>query len=281
MATKCGGGSLSFIYSLLSMASTFLYFILLMDLAVFSTRVSAFVFVCFRMFSEVRLFLIALASAIVAFGCAISSLEHGIQEFETLFISSMSLFQIAVGTFSADGYAELRDEFVVLIAVLGFILMIVVFLLNMLVAQFTCTYASIYGDMVGIAQLNRIKIIIDAVPAVSERRWKAFVFKMGFHEKLEFNPGDVGMAGGVQMKEAASAHIITTDMVKRFGGSTSPLMQWPAADEDDIEADKFAKIEALINKTLKRVEKALGARADGGGDSSKDASDNQSLGAES
>merc|ERR1719405_344594 len=49
-------------------------------------------------------------------------------------------------------------------------------------------------------------------------------------------------------------------MIRRFGGSTSPEIQWP---EDDAEGlgdgeDRFEKLEKLIQRTLKRVTKSHG-----------------------
>jgi hypothetical protein len=256
---------LIFMYSVVGMFAMYLYFIRLLDLAVFSTRVSAFVFVCFRMISEVRLFLGALASLIVTFSCAMSALEHGAEDFETLFKASMSLFSMTVRTYSTASFNELHEELLVLIGVLVFLFVTVVFLLNMLIAQITCSYQSIYGDMVGTAHLNRIKIINGAVPAVSQRRWERFVASMHFDKRLEFNPGDVGLAGGVQIKEPASANLVQVDQIKRFGGSTSPLIQWPEEADEEAEEDRFQRIENLIEKTMKRLDKVLRDGKQGGG----------------
>jgi len=248
---------LIFMYSVVCMVAMFLYFVLLLDLAVFSTRVSAFVFVCFRMIAEVRLFLGALVGATISFGCAISALEHGAEDFENVFKSSFSLFSMSVGSYSTSSFSELHDEIVILLAVLCFLFGVVVFLLNVLIAQLTCTYMGVYEDIVGTANLNRIKIIVGAVPTVSQKRWQSFVDSMHFEKKLEFNPGDVGMAGGIQVKEPASANIVSQDMIKRFGGSTSALMQWPEDAEDQEAEDRYARIENLIQKTLKRADKAM------------------------
>ena len=59
---------------------------------------------------------------------------------------------------------------------------------------------------------------------------------MNFEERLEFNEGDVGLAGGVQIVEPAAAHIVTVDSIRRFGGSSAPTMPWP--DEEDSMEDR-------------------------------------------
>ena len=51
------GKQLLFTYSVFSALSLLCYYLLLIDLAVFSTRVSAFVLVCSRLLSEVALFI--------------------------------------------------------------------------------------------------------------------------------------------------------------------------------------------------------------------------------
>ena len=51
-----------------------LYWTLLLDLAIFSMRISAYVLVCGRVAGEVGLFLIALVLLLLAFSTAISSL---------------------------------------------------------------------------------------------------------------------------------------------------------------------------------------------------------------
>merc|ERR1712100_280675 len=48
----------------------------------------------------------------------------------------------------------------------------------------------------------------------------------------------------------------TSDMIKRFGGSTSVEMQWPVEQEGQgDEDDRFERLENLIQKTLKRITK--------------------------
>merc|ERR1719324_1333944 len=44
-------------------------------------------------------------------------------------------------------------------------------------------------------------------------------------------------------------------MIRRFGGSTSPEIQWPEDDADGDGDDKFERMEKLIQRTLQRVTK--------------------------
>lgn len=57
------GDKVVFVYSVVSSAAMLMYFLLLSDLSVLSTRVSAYALVCVRVISEVALFLSGLAFA--------------------------------------------------------------------------------------------------------------------------------------------------------------------------------------------------------------------------
>ncbi|CAE8587403.1 unnamed protein product, partial [Polarella glacialis] len=83
-------------------------------------------------------------------------------------------------------------------------------------------------------------------------------------ERMEFNEGDVGLAGGVQVLEPANANPTNIDMIARFGGSTSPAMQWPEEAGGDDESDKFERLE----KVILRATKKMGGRDKRGGQGS-------------
>jgi len=154
----------------------------------------------------------------------------------------------------------------VLVCTFCFLIIVAVFLLNMLVAQLTCAYEAVYIDMVGYARLERVEIIVGTMPSVSEKRWMGFRDFLRLEEKTEFNAGDVGVTGGMQIHEPSNQNPTTTDMIKRFGGSTSVEMQWPV-DQDGAgdEDDRFDRMEATIQKTLKRMTRGGGKGGKGSG----------------
>merc|ERR1712146_648852 len=142
----------------------------------------------------------------------------------------------------------------VLSCVFVYLVTVIAFLLNMLVAQLTCAYEAVYSDMIGYARLERIEIIVGIMPVVSQKRWTGFVDSLKLDSKCEFNAGDIGVTGGTQILEPANSNPTTQDMIKRFGGSTSVEMQWPVEQEGQgDEADRFERLENLIQKTLKRI----------------------------
>merc|ERR1719454_1623409 len=247
-----------FPYTIFSMFAMFLYYVLLIDLTVISTRISAFSLVCVGMLSEVALFLLALAVAILTFSCSLSVLKQDSENFAGIGPGPSSLLRIVMGAFDAKRYEALESEPVLLAMVFIFCIVSVIFFLNMLIAQLSCAYSSVYEDMVGYARLERAETIVEIMPSVPNKRWYAFVESLRLNKRLEFNQGDIGVAGGIQMREAANINPTTVDMIRRFGGSTSPEIQWPEDENDGEGEDKFERMEKLIQRTLQRVTKNVG-----------------------
>jgi hypothetical protein len=243
-------------YSIFSMLAMLLYFALLIDLAVLSTKVSAYVLVCIRMLSEVSLFLLALAAVLLAFASGISVIKHDQEDFAGIHKGLLALLEMTMRMYDGAHFEMYETDPLVLICVFIFLVTVIVFLLNMLVAQLTCAYEAVYSDMIGYARLERIEIIVGIMPVVSEKRWRGFCDSLKLDSKCEFNAGDIGVTGGIQIQEAANLNPTTQDMIKRFGGSTSVEMQWPVEQEGQgDEADRFERLENLIQKTLKRITK--------------------------
>jgi len=265
-----------FSYSVFSMCAMAMYYVLLTDMSVYHTRISAFVLVCFRVLMEVILFLIAVAFITVTFSAAISALSQKNEDFQNIPTSFMTLAEICLGMYAGSHYEELKDDPVLMIAVVVYLLASVIFLLNLLIAQLNCGYMSTYKDMLGFARLNRGKIIVECMPSVSHSRWDGFLTELALDSRIEFNEGDVGLAGGVQVMEVSSLNPTTQDRIRRFGGSTSPAMQWPEEDlggEND-EEERFDRLERVVEKAIKR----LGQTRKGGGGKGKAGSGTGSAG---
>ncbi|CAK0792946.1 unnamed protein product [Prorocentrum cordatum] len=194
----------SMVFSQLSTVATLTYFSLIIDLSVFSTRISAYVLVCYRVLSELYLFVFGLSFVVVAWSCAVSALEQENGDFAGIPTSALSLLKIALGMYSGESFHIMRGEPMLMVAVVAYLIVSAVFLLNLLIAQLNCAYQSTYQDMVGYARLNRGKIVAEAMQVVTEKRWRAFVDSMLLDERCEFGEGDIGLAGGVQVREAAN-----------------------------------------------------------------------------
>jgi len=264
---------IQFAYSFFSMIAMFLYYALLIDLAVLSTKVSAYVLVCIRMSSEVGLFILGLVSVMLSFSSAISVVKHSQNDFAGIQKGLLTLLEMSMKMYDGAHFEEYESDPLVLVCTFCFLIIVAVFLLNMLVAQLTCAYEAVYIDMVGYARLERVEIIVGTMPSVSEARWTYFREFLKLEDKTEFNAGDVGVSGGMQIHEPSNANPTTTDMIRRFGGSTSVEMQWPADNEAAAdEDDRFDRMEAVIQKTLKRMTKGGGAKGGKGGSNTQSGS---------
>merc|ERR1719203_2407671 len=162
-------------YSFFSALALLFYFLMLIDLAVFSTRISAFALVCGRVLSEVVLFLGGMAFAAVAFSSAVSTLDHDIPNFDGIPRACLEFIKVTLGMFGGRQYDKLNESPALFIAVSCYVLTTVVFLGNLLIAQLSCAYQTTYQDMLGFARLNRGKIVTETVPLVRHKRWLAFV----------------------------------------------------------------------------------------------------------
>merc|ERR1712151_474111 len=270
---NCKGAKIDhfFHYSFFSACGMVLFYVLLIDMAVFNNKVSAFVLVVGRMMSEVGLFLTALAGVILTFSSALSCLHQTNKDFQGIPQGALALFEMVMKMYSFEDYFLLEDEPIVLVGMFLFLVTAVIFLLNMLIAQLNCSYDTIYQDMVGYARLKRIRIVVETMPLVPEKRWLRFLQALALEERIEFNEGDIGVAGGIQVLEPASANPTTIDMIKRFGGSTSPSIQWPEEDTGDDDSDKFERIEKLIQRAMQRLNTKGGGGGKKGGKGSSSA----------
>jgi len=254
--TQHCGQEQSEVYATVSMAAMLLYWALLLDLTIFSMQISAFTLVCGRVLSELGLFVGSLIFLIITFSSSISALNHTCSDFTNIPVGALSLMEISLGMFPSEHFDEIQQEVAVLLTVSLFIIVVIIFLLNLLVAQLNGAYGAVYDDMVGYARLTRGSIIVTALEGISTKRWHKYLETLRFEERLEFNEGDVGLAGGIQVTEPANEHPTTVENIRRFGGSTSPAMPWPADDHEkhgDEAEDKLDRLEKIILRATKKM----------------------------
>jgi len=251
-------------YSVFAMFAMLMHWLLIIDLAVFSTGLSAFVLVCVHVLSEIGRFLVALTFVLLTFASAITVLDHTYKDMNSVFGTAVALFAITIQIFE-DDYRDFQEDELLLIMVFFFVVASAILLLNVLIAQLNCSYVYVYQNMVGFARLKRAQVIVQTLSEnVDEALWSRFVDGLGLDQPLEFNPGDVGISGGMTVDEPAALKLVTADPIVRYGGSCSPEMQWPEEQVAE-EEDKFERMEKLINRTLKKLSKKSGKRARAGG----------------
>merc|ERR1719210_1968986 len=138
-------------------------------------------------------------------------------DFEGIPKASLTMMKITIGMLSDARFEQLHDDPALLVAILFYTVVTIVFLISLLIAQLSCSYQSTYQDMLGYARLNRGKIVIEAMPSVPHWRWEKFVESLRLEERCEFGEGDIGLAGGIQVWEPASANPTSQDRIRRFG----------------------------------------------------------------
>jgi len=245
------GEDLRILNSNVSMCAVFLYYLLLIDLAVFSNRVSAYILVCNRMLAEVALFVLAIVLVLMTFSSGLSCLHQDMKQFNGIHHGAVALWELFLNLFGPEDYEQLQKKTLTLIMSFVFLVLSIIFLSNLLIAQLICAYETLYADMVGYARITRCRVIVETMPLVPSKRWLQFVASIGFERKIEFNEGDVGVNNGIATTEPASANPTTVDLIKRFGGSTSPDMKWPTEElENSQDSDKFERLETLIKRAM-------------------------------
>jgi len=209
------------------------------------------------MLAELGLFLLALAAVLLTLSSSFSCLEQKQPEFKSIGSGLMALWEMILAMYSQADFTRLHDEPVILVGVYGYLVLGMVFLLNLLVAQLTCAYNAIYTDMVGYARLKRVRIVCDTMPSVKLKKFENFVDSLELAKRIEFNEGDVGVSAGIQLQEPSSQNPTTTDTIKRFGGSTSPTIKLPEEEGGgDDDSDRFQRLEDLIKKVGDEISKS-------------------------
>ena len=152
------------------------------------------------MVPQVLLYLVAIMSMILMFGSGLSYLDQPLKGLRTIPDGALTLWELIIGLLAAKTYNEVHETQPVLLVVLwAFMIVSGIFFVNMFDAQLTCAYDSIYADMVGYARLKRIRFIVGCMLKVTPEKWARFVSGLEFEKHMEFNEGDIGLAGCIQV----------------------------------------------------------------------------------
>lgn len=247
-------------YFTCSMCAMLLHWLLMVDLAVYSTGLSAFILVITKVLSDISRFMVALLFVSVTFASGICVLNHGYEDMFYLSTTMLYLCAIVLQLINSD-WRDFKVDELLLLTVYLFIVVSAIVILNLLIAQLTCSYVYIYQNMVGFARLSRAEVIVETLASCRPAKWQRFVKSLKFDTPLDFSEGDVGMSGGLTVLEPAGASTVTEDTIRRYGGSCAPDMPWPEDVAEEAEAnsaDKFDRIERLVQRALKNISAAAG-----------------------
>eukprot|EP00929_Paragymnodinium_shiwhaense_P097820 TRINITY_DN5941_c0_g1_i1.p1 TRINITY_DN5941_c0_g1~~TRINITY_DN5941_c0_g1_i1.p1 ORF type:complete len:1411 (-),score=296.42 TRINITY_DN5941_c0_g1_i1:220-4452(-) len=237
------------VYNTASLVGIITFCMVVLELAVLNNRLSAYFLIIVRMIPELLLFLLAMLCTLLSLSSAFSCIQPKDDDFKSIPGGVVAMWEMFLRMVSSqEKYAQLHQDTLILLGVYTYLVLSVVFLANLLIAQMCCSYGAIYAEMDGYARLQRCHIIVTTMNGVSPRRWERFLANLKLDERLEFNEGDVGVAGGVQVQEAAFLHPTTREAITRVGGTTDPRAVWP--QESDVDDDRFRKLENTVKKAL-------------------------------
>lgn len=244
------------LYRILASTAMIVHWFALIDLSVFSTELSAFLLVVNHVLMEVQQFLTALCFLLLTFGSALTILCRDCTDeggtFSDMFNAMASLFAMVLRLYQGD-FRDMEENPLLLAIVLVYVTLAAVLALNLLVAQLNLSYAFIYRDMLGFALLKRASLIVTSMDRCGKRRWAKFVLAANFGQRLEFNEGDLGLAGGIQLLEPATKNRATADTIYRFGGTSDPETPWPDVRSSEEEEEfRYDRLHSMLQKAVKK-----------------------------
>lgn len=240
-------------YTIVSAVCVFLYCIILVDLAVLSNQLSVYVLLCAQMMREVGTYFVAVGSALWTLSTALSCLHQDIKEFNGIDSASFSFLRMSLYVYRPEDFLRIRGQPVVYCGVLVFTISAMIFFTNMLCAQLIYNYRLIHGDMFGHARMKRDRIVSEIMQRVSQARFQKLVNTLGFDKFIEFNEGDVGLSGGIQVMENSSRYPTAQDRIIRVGGCISPCNPWPDANENECAQSRqqvYSRLEWQVKNML-------------------------------
>ena len=256
------------LYEIFVIIGVFLYVALIVELGSVSIKLSEYRVLCLRAIEQVLLCLGVVFLVIFSFAFAISGMTREVENVSTLEWSDVgstlsSLIRLAFGAMDLGAVQSVSSESPLLIVVIVLFMMLVYsFFFNLLVSQFCGVYTALAADIKGHARLARGEIIIETFKAVKLSRWQKFMASLNLEERVDFEEGDIGLAGGIKNFEPALAHPVAKDQIVRFGGLTDPHLPWP--EKLHTEADN---IEKTVQRTIqKSLQKFLGGSKKGTSD---------------
>lgn len=247
-------------YRWTAMFCNLMYFILVVDLMVISTAISAYVLACGRVIHEVILCLCGLFFNVCTFSCVICCMKQELEDFIRVPNTALALIRLTLGLYSGERLNEAAEYPDLFLFISVYTVISWLFLLNLLVGQMNCIYMATYSDMVGFARLNRGRVMLKTLQTVKPKTWEAYVESLHLEKKLDFNEGDVGLPGGVQRFEPANAHRVTEEQIKRYGGPTDMDSPWPVDLEIAADQDRVELLEKTLQKSMGKIFRAVAGK---------------------
>jgi len=176
--------------------------------------------------------LLVIAIVLLAFTAGITALE--MHDFHGMQATGLALIKMTL-------YIEMPDlngeqPYGVFLVML-YMVIVCIGILSILIAQLTLSYKEISHNKKGFAMMNRSYVCVEVESVLSLKYRKKVFAELSFDEPLEFDNGDEGPSGGIQIKEPASvrAHAkYCPDRIQRSTGSTNPCEAWPSLSPEEL-----------------------------------------------
>lgn len=253
------------VYSVLSEITVLLHWFLITDLCIFSIRLCCYFLTCSRVLVELLHYSIAVLFLILAFSSAIGAYGPSLYDFDCIPEGALSLFKIVLGMYENQRFDAIREEPQIYTLLAIFTLISLIFLGSLLIAQIAGAFTKLYKDIENYAVLFRAGITVQTVRSARPKRWASFLASLKFQERIEFNEGDIGLTGGIQILEPATLNPTTDEIICRYGGSTDADNPWPE-DEFKNQGSLETRLKHL-EKLVIRATKAMIKGKKGAGDS--------------
>eukprot|EP00283_Hemiselmis_rufescens_P021919 CAMPEP_0173441354 /NCGR_PEP_ID=MMETSP1357-20121228/23916_1 /TAXON_ID=77926 /ORGANISM="Hemiselmis rufescens, Strain PCC563" /LENGTH=179 /DNA_ID=CAMNT_0014406931 /DNA_START=1 /DNA_END=540 /DNA_ORIENTATION=- len=173
---------------------------------------------------------------LVSFAAALTALqEPGFEEFD---VSTMNLLKHFLNLAPPTHY---DFEALGMFLMVMFAIIIHVGLLSILIAQLALAYEHLSEDKAGYAKMNRAFVCVEVESCLPMSLRKKIWDKIDFDNPLEFDHGDEGPTGGIQVMELAMVRAhpkYKPDRIIQCTGTADPHDPWPIIREVEDDGDK-------------------------------------------
>jgi len=204
-----------------------------LEILILSKKLSAFAFTMMRLIWQLLINIVICLVAIFAFSGGLVIIRD--DYFDSLEEAMQNLIKITLGIASPDMVQDANTETVTL--VLLFLVVVWIGFLNVLIAQFVYGYNTISNETDAYALMMRAQTICEMESFLPRWLRLRYFNEMQFDLPLNYDAGDEGPGGGIQVLESAtvkqSAHYVP-DRVLRFTGEASANDPWPSLEEAGV-----------------------------------------------
>jgi len=122
------------------------------------------------------------------------------------------------------------------------------FLMNLISGSASSCVFHTSKNAEGLTYRQQARDVVELETVITREERESLFHQCGFADRIEFDFGDLGIAGGIQVQEAVAARHYTSDRIDRvfrFAGEANAYMPW-AEDQLGAGSDERLKMHNLI-----------------------------------